>query len=91
MSHFWIGLPTDFKHLVFSKDIFPYSQEHVTGLVYYQRAKNSSFSNSLKLPFFRKNTPQVYFGETGDFNLFVRPIPKYNLLRQSFTNTITQR
>ena len=46
--------------------------------------------NSPKLPFFRKNTPRRYFGaETGDFNLFVRPIPKYDCQRQSFTKTVT--
>ena len=27
----------------------------------------------------------------GNFNLFVRLIPKYDLQRQSFTNTVTQR
>ena len=43
-----------------------------------------------KLPFFRKNTPKRYFGvETGDFNLFVRLIPKCDSQRQSFTKTVT--
>ena len=48
--------------------------------------KNPRCPNSSKLPFFRKNTPKGYFAaETGDFNS--RPIPKYDLQCQSFTNT----
>ena len=34
---------------------------------------------------------QGYFAaETGDFNLFARPIPNYDLERKSFTNTVTK-
>ena len=43
------------------------------------------------MSFFRKNMTKKYFvAETGDFNLFVRPIAKYDFQRQSFTNTVTQ-
>ena len=32
--------------------------------------------------FFRNNTPKMYFAaETGYFNLYVRPIPKYDFQR----------
>ena len=54
-------------------------------------AENPWYPNSPKLPFCCNDTPKMYFAaETGDFNLYVRPIPKYNFQRQSFTNAVTQ-
>ena len=38
-------------------------------------------------PVFRINKTKMYFVETGDFNLYVRPIPKCDVQRQSFTQS----
>ena len=41
------------------------------------------------LSFFRKNTAQGYLAtETGNFSLCARPIPKYDVQCQSFTNCL---
>ena len=55
------------------------------------KANNHQCPNSPKLPFFRTNKVQGYFGaKGGDFNLYARPIPKCDLQCQSFTNPVTQ-
>ena len=36
------------------------------------------------------HTKKHFAAETGDLNLCVRPIPKYDFQRQSFTNKVTQ-
>ena len=56
-----------------------------------KRAKNPWCTNSLKLPFSRKDRPQGYLAAgTEDFNLFLRPISKYYRQIQSFPETVTQ-
>ena len=39
------------------------------------------------MPFSRKNIAQGYFAaKTGNYNLYLRPVPKYKVQSQSFTN-----
>ena len=67
-----------------------YIHETITVSVYHH-AINPWCLNSLKLQFFRMNTPQGYFvAKTRDLNQFARPISKYNLQCQSSINTVTQ-
>ena len=50
-------------------------------------AKYPQCSNSPKLLLCRKNTVQGYLAaETGDFNLYARPIPKYDQSFASYLN-----
>ena len=73
--------PPDFK---FSKHMLLYSQEQVAGvpppLSLPPKGLKILDVQFTKLPFFCKNTLEGYFAaETGDFNIFGRPISKYDL------------
>ena len=69
----------------------PLKSQNVTDRVYRKKVKNKQCPSSPKLSLSSKNTPQGYFApETGDFDLFARPVTKYDLQCQSFTNTVTQ-
>ena len=66
-----------------------YSYEPVMDPDYNQ--KNPWCLNSPKMPFFYKDTPKWYLAaKTRDFSQFARPISKYDLQCQSFTNTVTR-
>ena len=69
LSYFWVRSPEKFKHIIFYKESLTYNHENVTDLVHYEKGWKSFMPNLPKLPFFRMNKAQGYFGaKARDFN-----------------------